>query len=246
MAKLNQILALEKGVKQRVHSAITQLHKAVQKPALMSGFRKVYHRKDENGEQYPAERQKVQFSTPDVIAALTEDLTTLFDLTATKDVANCSATANVLVDDEVLLKDVPATYLLFMEKQLADLHTFFTKMAELDPGADWSKDESTGLYQTEPVETQRTAKLQRPIVLYDATPEHPAQTQLITEDVVVGQWSIVKYSGAIPPGEKKVIVARIDKLLSAVKCAREDANSREVVNQTTGKKVLDYLFGKED
>jgi hypothetical protein len=35
-------------------------------------------------------------------------------------------------------------------------------------------------------------------VLYDATEHHPAQTQLISEDVIVGWWETVKHSGAIP------------------------------------------------
>ena len=58
-------------------------------------------------------------------------------------------------------------------------------MSELDPGSDWSVDPGTGLYKTDNTLTQRTKKVQRPITLYEATKEHPAQTQLITEDVIV-------------------------------------------------------------
>ena len=64
----------------------------------------------------------------------------LFDITATKDWANCTARANVVLDGKPLLEDVPATYVLFLEKQLSDLHTFVGKMSELDPGSDWSVD----------------------------------------------------------------------------------------------------------
>jgi hypothetical protein len=42
MAKLNQVLAIEKGVKSRVFSEITQLNNAAQKPALFTGFAKNY------------------------------------------------------------------------------------------------------------------------------------------------------------------------------------------------------------
>jgi hypothetical protein len=41
-------------------------------------------------------------------------LTRIFDVTVTKDVANCSAKADVKVDDRVLLRDIPVTYLLFL------------------------------------------------------------------------------------------------------------------------------------
>jgi len=242
MAKLNQILAVEKGIKTRVYAEVTELHKATQKPALMNGFVKTYQRKDEDGENYPPESQKVQYSHGDVVARLSGALAELFDITATKDWSNCGTKADVVVDGEVIIEAVPATYLLFLEKQLSDLQTFVQKMAELDSGSDWTLDPSTELYKTEPTQTQRTKKVQRAIVLYDATEHHPAQTQLITEDVVVGHWTTVKTSGAIPKPKKNAILGRIDKLIQAVRYAREQANSIEAEKRNVGKKVLGYLF----
>jgi hypothetical protein len=243
MPKLNQILAIEKGVKTRVYSEITDLHKATQKPALMNGFHKTSRPKQEEGETYPPEHQRVQYNQEDVIKRVGRILTELFDITATKDFANCSARADIMIDGKPLLRDVPATYLLFLEKQLSDLGTFFTKMIELDAAEDWLADPSSGLYKTEPTQTQRTKKVQRPIVLYDATEHHPAQTQLITEDMVVGHWNTVKFSGGIPMPKKKAILERIEKLSGAVKFAREAANGLEVEHKHTGKEVFDYLFG---
>ena len=242
MPKLNQILAIEKGVKTRVYAELTDLHKATQKPALMNGFHKTYHPKDEEGETYPPEHQKVQHNHGDVIKRIATILTELFDITATKDWANCTAKADVVVDGKVLLSAVPATYLLFLEKQLSDLHTFFAKMTELNPAEDWSSDPSSGLYKTNPTQTQRTKKVQRPIVLYDATEHHPAQTQLINEDVVAGHWNTVKFSGAIPAPEKKAVLERIEKLANAVKFAREEANGLNVDQKQIAKEVFDYLF----
>ncbi len=242
--KLNQILAIEKGVKTRVYSTFTELHKATQKPTLLNGFHKTYQPRDEDGERYPAEHQKVRVNQVDVFKQVARGLTELFDITATKDWTNCKARADVVVDGETLLADVPATYLLFLEKQLSDLHTFVGKFVELDTGEDWNLDASTGLHKTEPMQTHRTKKVQRPIVLYDATEHHPAQTQLITEDVVVGYWSTVKMSGAIQAPKKRVLLERIDKLQHAVKFAREQANSIEAEQQHPGKKVFDFLFAE--
>ncbi len=243
MAKLNQILAIEKGIKTRVYAEFTDLHQATQKPALMNGFHKAYQPRDEEGETYPPENQKVQYNFQDVMERVGKALTELFDITATKDYANCSARADVVVDGKPLLRDVPATYLLFLEKQLGDLHTFIGKMAELDPGSDWNVDPGTGLFKTEPSMTQRTKKVQRPIVLYDATEHHPAQTQLITEDVIAGTWVTVKHSGAIPAPRKKQLLTRIDTLSNAVKFAREQANATEAADKKHGREVFDYLFG---
>ncbi|MCX5744712.1 MAG: hypothetical protein NT062_19670 [Proteobacteria bacterium] len=243
MAKLNQILAIEKGIKTRVYGEFTDLHQATQKPTLMNGFHKSYQSRDEEGETYPAESQKVQYMASEVLERVAKGLAELFDITATKDWANCVARANVVVDGRTLLEDVPATYLLFLEKQLSDLHTFVTKMSELDAGSDWSVDPGTGLYKTDPTSTQRSKKVQRPITLYEATKEHPAQTQLITEDVIAGTWLTIKYSGAIASPRKKVILQRIEKLTNAVKFAREQANAVEAPDKKLAKEVFDFLFG---
>jgi len=242
MPKLNQILAIEKGIKTRVYADFTDLHTATQKPALMNGFTKTYQPRDEDGENYPPESQKVQHEHQAVFDRVTAGLTELFDITATKDWANCTARADVVMDGKVLVKDVPATYLLFLEKQLGDLATFVQKMAELDPASDWNVDPGTGLFKTDPTATQRTKKVQRAIVLYDATEHHPAQTQLITEDVVVGQWVTTKLSGALPAPRKKSLLTRIEKLIQAVKFAREQANGGDVTEQKVGAAILDYLF----
>jgi hypothetical protein len=153
------------------------------------------------------------------------------------------ARADVVVDGRVLVKDAPATFLLFLEKQLSDLSTFVGKMAELDPAEDWSPDPSTGLYKTAPTQIHRTKKVQRALVLYPATEEHPAQTQLITEDVVSGYWTTVKMSGALPQPKKRELLQRIEKLSNAVKTAREQANAVDAPEKKLGQEVLSYLFG---
>jgi hypothetical protein len=242
MPKLNQILAIEKGLKTRVYSEFTELQNATQKPPLMNGFTKSYQPRDVDGETYPPESQKVQYEHQAVLDRVAGLLTELFDITATKDWANCSAKADVVIDGRVLIAGVPATYLLFLEKQLHDLSTFVQKMVELDPGSDWIADPTSGLVKTEPTAAQRTKKVQRAIVLYDATEHHPAQTQLITEDHVVGQWVTIKFSGAVPAPRKKQLLARIEKLSNAVKFAREQANGDETKDKATGRVIFDYLF----
>ena len=73
--------------------------------------------------------------------------------------------------------------------------------------------------------------------------EHPAQTQLITEDVIAGSWLTIKYSGAMSAPRKKQLLARIEKLSNAVKFAREQANAMDVQDKKCGKEVFDFLFG---
>lgn len=112
MTKLNQIIAIEKGVKTTAFQKLTDTYQLLQKNALLSGISRTYRPRDEEGEQLPPESTRVQVRSEEVIQEVTGELTRLFDVTATKEWANCEAKADVLVDGTVLLKAVPATYLL--------------------------------------------------------------------------------------------------------------------------------------
>lgn len=242
--KLNQILAIEKEVKTRVYSEITALHKACQKPALFNGFTKAYNRKSEDGEEYPTEVQYIQQRADTAISDLCAKLAELFDIVAAKDAANRQASADVRDEHgDVLLTAVPATTLLFLEKQLNDIRTFVEALPVLEGTERWELDSTTGHYRTAPTQTSRTKKIARPIVLYPATVEHPAQTQLITEDVIVGYWDQVKISAAIPPQVKQRYLDKINALSKSVKQAREEANLVVAPEIKIGETIFKHLFG---
>ncbi len=243
MARLNQIIAVEKGVKSRSFAELSEAHHALQKTALLAGIARTYQPKDEEGEQYPPESTKVQVKSEDVLRQMGTTLTRLFDVTATKDWANCAAKADVKVDGTVLLEAVPATYLLFLEKQLTDLHTFVAKLPVLDASESWSFDQAADSWATEPVQTSKTKKIPRNHVKAEATEKHPAQVEVYYEDVVVGYWKTVKFSGALPAKRVKELLERVDKLAQAVKYAREEANNSEVTDKHVGERVFGYLFG---
>ena len=242
--KLNQVLAIEKGVKARVYGEVTTMNSSAQKPALFNGFAKAYKPKEEDGEQFPPESSRVQMNAREMLQSLGRLLGELFDVTAAKDWANCNARADVVVDGKVLVSKAPATYLLFLEKQLNDVQTFVTNLPTLDPAEEWRFDEQANLYKSDVSKTARTKKVQKPIVLYDATKEHPAQTQLITEDVVIGHWDTVKQSGALPVRRRAEVLERIEKLIKAVKFAREEANAQEAPEVRVGDAIFAYLVGQ--
>ena len=242
MARLNQIIAVEKGVKSRSYAELTDAHQALQKTALLAGIARTYRPKDEDGEQYPPESTRVQVRSEEALRQTAATLTRLFDVTATKDWANCTAKADVKVDGTVLLSDVPATYLLFLEKQLTDIRTLIAKLPILDASETWSFDQAADCWTTEPVLTTKTKKIPRNHVKAEATEQHPAQVEVYYEDVVVGHWRTVKFSGALPAQRVKELLERVDKLQQAVKFAREEANGSEAVDRKVGEKVFGYLF----
>ena len=242
MSKLNQVIAVEKGVKNRVKANISALYKDVQKPALFDGFVKNWEKKDEDGEDRPAERRRVQLNVADVLESASETLTELFDITAQKDFANCEAKADVTIGGKTLITGAPATYLLFLEKQLLDVKTLVAALPTLSADEDWNLDAALGLFKTDPVSTRSTAKVQEAITLAPPTKEHPAQTQLISKDVIVGSWNTVRQSGAAVEADKKKILRKVELLLKAVKYAREEANETSAPNKSIGTVVFEYLF----
>jgi hypothetical protein len=242
MPKLNQIIAVEKGIKSRSMQELTEAHHALQKPALLSGISRTYRPKDEEGETLPPESTKVQVKAQEMIRKTAEVLQKLFDVTATKDWANCKAKADIVVDGAVLLAQVPATYLLFLEKQLVDIYTFVRKLPVLDDADTWVFDPSADCWATEPVQTLRTKKVPRNHVKAEATEKHPAQVDVYYEDTTVGYWRTVKFSGALPAQRVNALLERVEKLQQAVKFAREEANNSEVEEQKVGEVIFNYLF----
>ncbi|MEV0341750.1 hypothetical protein AB0H49_22270 [Nocardia sp. NPDC050713] len=242
MTKLNQIIAVEKGVKSAALRELAETQNLLQKPSLLAGITRTYQPKDEEGEQLPPEATRVQVKSEEVLRQTAATLTRLFDVTATKDWANRTAAADVVVDGETILDDVPVPYLLFLEKQLADLLTFVKRLPVLDAAEAWGFDDSSDTWRTEPVRTIRTKKVPRNHVKAEATDKHPAQVEVYYEDIAVGYWTTVKFSGALPARRVNEVVGRIEKLAQAVKFAREEANAAEVTDRKTGKVIFDYLF----
>lgn len=243
-AKLHQVLAIEKSVKSRVSRQIQDSTKKVLRPDLFNGFSKDYSPKDDDGDMYPAERKRVQTNASDLLREAGKMLAELFNITAQKDYANCYARADVILDGdtEALLRDVPVTFLLFLEKQLTELHNFASKAPVLDPAEEWAFDSHANIFKTPATQTTKTKKVQKPIVLHPPTKEHPAQTQLIVEDAIVGHWKTVKQSGALPAPLKTALLEKIEALSKAVKFAREAANAVEAPKHEMGRAVYSYLF----
>lgn len=243
MAKLAQIIAVEKGVKNDCNTQITQAYKDVQKSALFTGISRTYQPKDEDGERFPDEHQKVQKTADGLLAWTAELMTKYWDVTATKDTANQQARADVVVDGETVLKGVPVTFLLFLEKQLTDLATIVKTLPTLDPGEEWSHDAGGHGWRSKPAQTLKTKKIPRAFVKAEATKEHPAQVDTFTEDVVIGHWSTVKFSGAMPHKNVAELLGRISALQAAVKFAREEANTIQVTDVHVGAAVFSFLLG---
>lgn len=241
--RLNQIVAIEKGVKNRVYAAASEVYKTFQKPDLFKGQTRTYAPKDEDGERFNDETQLVQFRADELLEQVREGMEEHWDLCAIRDHANTGAKADVVVDDKVLLKDVPVTLLLFLEKQLSDLKDEVNKMPELDAAHQWTYDKASRTYRAPPVVTTKTKKLPKVVKKFEPTEHQPGQAEIFHEDLTIGHWTATPISGGVPRERKRELQKRMTALIKAVKFAREAANEVEISKVAVAKPVFEFLFG---
>ena len=146
-------------------------------------------------------------------------------------IANTKAAADIVQEDGTTFeKDVPATALLELEKWLKIWQEFFTHLPTLDPAKGFTPDPAQGeyIFAARAVNSPRTKKTKKIYTLAPATEKHPAQTQLIDEDMPTGTINTLEWSGLITPARKGQILEHVDDLLRAVKKARARANEIDV------------------
>lgn len=244
--RLHQVTAKLDTLKGPVAKELTAVYQGKGLTAeQLGGIEKTYQPRDEDGEQLPGEGKVVEVVVGDVLARLRTRLGKLFQLQAMQDFGNQSARADVAVDGRTILTDVPVTYLLWLAKQLTDLRTMLTNLPVLDPKLTWIWDPHRHAYVAAPVHTARSKKVPRNHVKAPATDKHPAQVEVYYEDVVVGDWTTVRLSGAVPMADVRLWRDRVDELIAAVKVAREQANLAEVPDDTAesfGQAVFGYVF----
>jgi hypothetical protein len=239
--KLNAAIALLKGAKGEGEGALTKAYQGIQSTPRLAGVLKTYKPRDEEGEKLPSEGTLLQLRVPEIMADAVGPMTRLLDLTATVDSGNQTAVADVVVDGVTILSSVSVSTLLFLEKKLVDFAAFVAKLPVLDPSETWEVGDDGLSYKSVPAIKTRTKKVPRNHVKAEATEKHPAQVELYYEDVVVGDWTTINYSGAVTQQRQRELASKVAKLQRAVKVAREEANSTVVADQTIGAEFFAFL-----
>lgn len=158
--------------------------------------------------------------------------------------ANGRARADLTVDGMVLMADIPATFLLGMEKRLKQLQDLLLTMPTLEPAVKWEPDpgRGAGIYVSAPTVQMKTEKTLQHKILVAATDKHPAQVEKWNEDVPVARIETTHISGMLTPAEKALIITRVGNLMAAVKKARQRANDTDVKDLRVGKRIFEYLL----
>lgn len=244
MGKMHELLAVEASVTSSFHRDTDETQKVFGRGDLFT--RTVTQKKHFDSSSSHLDTvvtKEITTKVKDRLNWYSESGRKFLDVILQKDLTNQSANADLEVDGVKILNDVPATTLLALETKLQDLRKVFETIPTLQSGVIWEKDENEGLYRArEPAVTFSTKKVTKPVVLYEATKEHPAQVKEVSDDIPVAKITVDTYSGMITSAQKADILTRLDKLLQEVKKSRQRANATPVVEKTFGKEIFDYLL----
>lgn len=248
MAKLHELLAVGNNLDQQSKKVVTDLKGTFDKKRHLFEEKITTFRSSEEGVLPVTESQSsIQTTVSKELGWLAGILCRSIDVGHQIDVANTGAKADIVTEEgETIATAVPATSLLQLEKELKDVHDLLNLIPTLDPAKGFAIDENreAGIYRAREVTKTRTKKSARPIVLFPATKEHPAQVQLIQEDVPVGTIQEHEWSALLTPAVKSELIERVEVLTRAVKKARSRANDHEidVTAHKIGQRLLDYVF----
>lgn len=249
MAKLHEVLAvmtdLETTARNIRDEAIVTFTK---KATHFTGYHKTLKMFDElrKAEEEGAEDHKSLVTTvKNKLDYMKSSQVKYLDALWQQESTNQKAKADLVVGDKVIIKDAPAVFLLALESRLKAIRAVFDSAPTLDPSVEWVSDNSQGegTYKSvHPETSQKQEKQIRHQVLVQPTKEHPAQIEKWFENVVVGTYSTIKYSGAISPGQKSDYLKKIDTLIQATKQARQRANSTQVEKEHFAKALFEYIL----
>lgn len=251
MTKLHELLAAEKTP----NSAWNELHEGTLKKFknpthFFDGHSKSLAMIAEGPESVAIEAQAreekpVTTTVYDTLEYALDIFAKAEDLQFQKNKTNQKATGTVMWDGKPLLIDMPIDELLGLEARLTKMRQLFIEIPTLDATKHWEPATDIGnhVWQLKHAEsTTKTEKVTVPVIMKDATKEHPAQVAAVNKDVVIGTFKTMKRSGAATALQKAEAMKRIDDLLVEIKQARMRANATEVENGHVAKKIVDLLL----
>ena len=250
MTKLHDLLAVQdnlKGQANKVRGELLATFKG--KRHLFEGRSKTFTSSAEDAVQGGTEEEKteIQSTVGGEIAWITPYLAKMLDVAYQVDLANTEAKADVVTEDgKNLLAGVPVTTLLQLEKRVNEIKELIEAIPTLDPAKGFveDKEKGSGYFKARENHKTRTKKGKKLYIKYVATEKHPAQTELLDEDMPIGTVLEQEWSALLTPGQKSELLDRVEILSRAVSKARSKANEQEidVQEKKIGAKLLEFVF----
>jgi hypothetical protein len=244
MPKLHELLAVEGDLKSRTQQTKNAITKLFTDGTGRLLGRVITYQVDEGEDPRPPEVTELATTAAAELDQFGMVYSQWLDAAIQKEVTNQVTMATVIVEgNDVLNVGLPATALLNLESKLTEIRTVYAGIPTLDPSERWEWDAGSGHYISTERVTNITKKVPQILELSKATEQHPAQVQSYHEDVKVGTRTTLLRSGMLAPMYKQQVLDRIDKLLRAVKEARQRANDVEVDKVNVAKAIFNYISG---
>lgn len=248
-SKLHELLAVDSSLKVQADKTRTELKSSFTSKRHLFTEKKIVTIPVQEGVAASTEIQsEIQTTVTKELEWLGGHLAKAIDVSYQIGVANQIAKADVVLEDgTILLKEVPATVLLDLEKRVKEMIELISAIPTLDPakGFTLDVDRGKGYYRARDISKTRTQKVQKPLVLYPATEHHPAQTQLVSVDEPVAKLDEQEWSSCLTVADKGVLFDRAESILRSIKAARSRANeiSVDVSTLTIGSVLTKAVFG---
>ena len=256
MTKLHEVLATEPDLEVVAKKMIAEGTKTFERSQMFIGFEKVWEMFDENeqGQAPPPEHQEMATTVEEKLQYVCERIGEYYDSVLTKEVANQTARADLVVEGGLLLADAPATFLLGLENKLKSLRGLYEKLPTLTLGMEWkpAPEIGEGVWRLAHDEVRfKSAKTFKHKVLVPAQfPKEgeggtslPAQIERWEETVNVGQSVKKAWAGMISSAKKAAILKRLDEVIRATKKARQRANDIEIDKRKFADMLFKYING---
>jgi len=216
--KLNEILVTEPCIEAALRRALGEAKHTFQDPNRLSGYERT-----DSGEGPAETTRTVSESVESKLETIWKTTEEHLNIIGQKAIGNTLARADLEVDGEVILEDVPVILLAGLEYRLKELKKALTRVPILDNHIEWEKTDE-GVYQ---------AKFWEKRLKFKKTDDDKKE--------VVGEYRVRKQSGKMPRGDKQVIIERLDRLIVAAKIAVQRANDQDVEDIEYGSKIVDYI-----
>ena len=251
MPKLHELLAVEKTKSAAANKLLTETQAKFGKFEYFQGHTKSLKMIEDSPqnaaiEAAAAETRQLPTTVYDTLAYTLKYWADAEDIILQKNITNQSAKADIEFRGTVIAKDVPVDELLGLETRLESLRKVLDHMPTLNAGTNWVpsllSDSQHSWMLANPEKTIKTEKTTTPVVLYEATKEHPAQIKEVTVDKTVGTFQLLKYCGAATSQQKANVISVLDDLTSEVKKARMRANCAEVQSNKIGGTIVNLIL----
>jgi hypothetical protein len=247
--QLHEVLSVDRDLEQRDQTSRGEAIQILAQSGAFRGFVKtltMFKEEDKCEEAANSETSVITYTVEQIFDAAFGESIKYVDAVAQKERTNQEARADIVLEDgTVIVRDVPATVLLSLERQVVEWRKGIQAAPVLSAGLEWEDDADLGkgIYKNKhDIKRLRTKNVKVPIELSPATNQHPAQVQLADDTITTGEYVEQHWSAMLKPARKIELLTRINDLSNAIKKARMRANKTEIVHIAVGEPIFEWLL----